>query len=298
MTFPSSHIRNTIAMPAGMVIGVIMCRWIVCWDEWMHHTLTPLMIFLMLFFTFTRVDVRKLRIEWVHILLLLIQFLGGLAVFFLLKGFSLIVAQGAMICVMAPIAMAAVVIGGMLGGNVTRMTAYLLICNIVTAFVAPLVLSYVGNGECTLWQILSRVAPLLLFPFILAQIVRFLFRGTARWISSHSMISFYCWILSLTIIMGRTTVFILDAGMENLGIEIALALVSLVMAITQFFLGYKIGKRFGDRTGIGQSTGQKNTILAIWMAQSFLTPVSCIAPTTYIVWQNIVNSYQIFQHRS
>lgn len=284
-------------MPAGMVIGIIMCRWIASWDEWTHHSLTPLLIFFMLFFTFTRVDVRKLRIEWVHIILLLVQFLGSIVLFYILKPFSLVVAQGTMICVMAPCAMAVVVIGTLLGGNVTRMTSYLLLCNIVTAFVAPFILSFTGSGECTLWQILSRVAPLLLLPFIVAQIVRFCFHGVAGWISSHPMIPFYCWIVSLVVIMGRTTVFIIDAGAENLKIELVLALTALLMAVIQFSLGHMIGKRYGDRTAIGQCMGQKNTILAIWMAQSFLTPLCCIAPTAYILWQNIVNSYQIFMHR-
>lgn len=32
------------------------------------------------------------------------------------------------------------------------------------------------------------------------------------------------------------------------------------------------------------------------MAQSFLDPISSIAPTAYIVWQNFVNSYQIYRH--
>ena len=40
---------------------------------------------------------------------------------------------------------------------------------------------------------------------------------------------------------------------------------------------------------------RKNTVLAVWMAQSFLNPLSSIAPTAYIVWQNFVNSYQIWK---
>jgi hypothetical protein len=36
-------------------------------------------------------------------------------------------------------------------------------------------------------------------------------------------------------------------------------------------------------------------VLAVWMAQSFLNPISSIAPTAYIVWQNLVNSYQIYK---
>jgi len=55
-------------------------------------------------------------------------------------------------------------------------------------------------------------------------------------------------------------------------------------------------RRYGDAPAGGQSLGQKNTVLAVWMAQSFLDPISSIAPTAYIVWQNFVNSYQIYRH--
>lgn len=57
-----------------------------------------------------------------------------------------------------------------------------------------------------------------------------------------------------------------------------------------------LGRRYGDAPAGGQSLGQKNTVLAVWMAQSFLDPISSIAPTAYIVWQNFVNSYQIYRH--
>jgi hypothetical protein len=56
-----------------------------------------------------------------------------------------------------------------------------------------------------------------------------------------------------------------------------------------------LGRRYGDAPAGGQSLGQKNTVLAVWMAQSFLDPISSIAPTAYIVWQNFVNSYQIYK---
>ncbi len=54
-------------------------------------------------------------------------------------------------------------------------------------------------------------------------------------------------------------------------------------------------RRFPPPVG-GQSLGQKNTVLAVWMAQSFLDPISSIAPTAYIVWQNFVNSWQIWRN--
>ena len=97
--------------------------------------------------------------------------------------------------------------------------------------------------------------------------------------------------------MGRTTAFIIDYGTERSAEEITLAAVAGVICVVQFSLGRYIGRRYGDVVAGGQSLGQKNTILAVWMAQSFLNPLSCVAPTAYIVWQNIVNSYQIYKKR-
>ena len=42
---------------------------------------------------------------------------------------------------------------------------------------------------------------------------------------------------------------------------------------------------------------QKNTILAIWMAYTFLDPVSAIAPGSYVLWQNTVNSWHLWRKR-
>lgn len=279
----------------GMVVGALFCRQISAIDEWSGHMVTPSLIFLMLFFTFCRVDVRKMRPSIMHAWLLAAQMIGCTAVYYALSPFDEIVAQGAMICVLAPIAMAAVVIGGMLGANIETMATYSLICNLATALLAPVIISFTGSGECSLWQILSKVAPLLIAPFIVGQLCRFGIKPIGKWVSNHSRISFYLWLVSLAVIIGRTTVFIIDHGTAESSTEITLAAVAFVICIAQFALGRFIGSRYGDRIAGGQSLGQKNTVLAVWMAQSFLDPLSSVAPTAYIVWQNMVNSYQIYK---
>ena len=74
-----------------------------------------------------------------------------------------------------------------------------------------------------------------------------------------------------------------------------IAFAALVICLVQFRFGRWLGRRYGDAVAGGQSLGQKNTVLAVWMAQSFLDPISSVAPTAYIVWQNFVNSYQIYK---
>ena len=283
-------------MPLAMVVGVALCRPLAIVEEVTQHTLTPVLIAAMLFITFCRVDIRQMRLEWSHLWMLLIQFVGAAVVYYAVTPLlGQEVGQGAMICVMAPIAMAAVVIGGMLGGNVTMMVTYSLVCNLVTALIAPYMLHAFGNGDCTFAQIISRVAPTLIAPFVVAQLCRWLLPKVAAWFAAHSSISFYLWLISLILVMGRTTLFILNADADPM-VEVELALVALVLCFVQFKTGRFLGRYTGDVVATTQSVGQKNTIFAIWLSLNFLNPIASIAPTAYIVWQNFANSWQMWKH--
>lgn len=286
---------KTIAMPSAMVVGALLCRPLAGLEAASHQMITPTLIFLMLFVTFCRVSPKQMKPSMLHLWLLLFQVVMCVAVYLVLRPLNEVVAQGAMVCVLAPVAMAAVVIAGMLGANVATMATYSLICNMAIALVAPVILTFTGNGVCTFSQILARIAPLLIGPFAAAQFFRFVFPKAARWIGDHSLISFYMWLLSLLVIIGRTTCFIIDLHDASMSTELWLAFAALVICLVQFKVGRMLGRRYGDPPAGGQSLGQKNTVLAVWMAQAFLNPISSIAPTAYIVWQNFVNSYQIYR---
>lgn len=228
---------------------------------------------------------------------MVVQIVATFAIYFVLLPLGDTIAQGGMICALAPMAMGAVVIAGMLGANIATMATHSLICNLVIAFVAPPLLSMWGNGTCTVMEILARVAPLLIAPFVLAQLTRWLTPTAAHWIGSRTMLPFYIWLFSLVVIMGKTTWFVIESGTEYIATEFILAGVAAVICLMQFGVGHWLGRKYGDRAAGGQALGQKNTVMAIWLAQAFLNPLACIAPTAYIVWQNIVNSYQIYKHR-
>ena len=171
---------KTVAMPTAMVVGALLCRPVTALEGWTHQMITPSLIFLMLFVTFCRVKPRQMKPSMLHFWLLLFQVVVSVAVYFLLLPLNPVVAQGAMICVLAPVAMAAVVIAGMLGANVPTMATYSLVCNMVIALVAPVVLSFAGTGACSFTQILARIAPLLIMPFAAAQFCRFVLPGAAE----------------------------------------------------------------------------------------------------------------------
>lgn len=286
---------KTVAMPSAMLVGAVLCRPVTALETWSGRMVTPVLIFLMLFVTFCRVRPSEMRLSMLHGWLLLFQTIACVGVYFLLLPLDRTVAQGAMICVLAPVAMAAVVIGGMLGANVATMATYSFLCNMAVALLAPAVLSFAGTGACSFAGMLARIVPLLVLPFAAAQCCRAVLPGVAGWVAAHSQISFYLWLVSLAVVIGRTTAFLIDLHDASAATELWLAAAALAICLVQFKTGRAIGRRYGDPAAGGQSLGQKNTVLAVWMAQSFLDPISSVAPTAYIVFQNFVNSYQIWR---
>lgn len=286
---------RTYSMPVAMVVGVLFHTLLEGLD-----TLSPYLIAAMLFVTFTRVKTAELKLEKIHIGQLAIQLLGGPLLYFCLKSFGVdeIICQGAMICVFIPTAMASVVVGGMLGANVTTMTTFTLLSNMSVAVVAPLLFSLIsGNSELSFltsfWLIFRRLLLLVVLPFVASQLLDKVAPKAFDYVRRHQSWSFYLWLASLTILMGSTTTFILAQPREYIGKEVTMAVIAGVLCVGQFSLGRWWGKRCGDPIAGGQSVGQKNTLLAILLAQSYLHPLSSIAPAAYIVWQNIMNSWQL-----
>ena len=284
-------------MPIAMLLGILFYK---VFDALAF--LTPYLIFLMLFLTYNTISFRHLSISRAHILLIIIQLSGGLLAYFLLRPLNIIVAQAALICIMAPTATAAPVIAAMLGGNIASLATYSLLSNISVAIVAPIVFSYVGiHQDIPFMQsfslISSQVFPLLIAPLITTLILRKLLPSVREKLLSFTHVSFYLWVVSLCIVTGKTVVFILEQDNSSYYVEIITAICAFFLCLMQFFIGRRIGRRYGDTIAGGQGLGQKNTILAIWMSQVYLNPVSSLGPGSYVLWQNMVNSYQLWRKR-
>ena len=284
-------------MPIAITVGAIFYKF---FDTLSY--LTPYLIFVMLFLTYCNLKLNQMRLSRLHLWLILIQMLGSLGVYLLLAPVNITIAQGAMICVLAPTGTAAPVITGMLKGNVASLTAYSLISNMCVALAAPVIFSLVGCYQNlpfldSFLAISQRIIVLLFFPFGLAMLLQKFIPSIATKIGSFSGLSFYLWSLALCIVTGRTVVFILKQDGSSHLIEVLVALVALLMCIVQFVVGRGIGKRYDDTVAGGQGLGQKNTILAIWMAQMYLNPIASIGPGAYVLWQNIINSYQVWLKR-
>ena len=75
---------------------------------------------------------------------------------------------------------------------------------------------------------------------------------------------------------------------------IVIAVLSLLLCIIQFAVGRRIGRYFDSTINAGQALGQKNTAFAIWIAYTYLNPLSSVGPGCYILWQNCINSIELW----
>jgi len=283
-------------MPISITVGALFYKFFMALSF-----LTPYLIFGMLFFTYCALNLKQMRLSRLHIWLLLIQIPGSLIVFFILSPINITLAQGVMICVLAPTGTAAPVITGMLKGNVGSLTAYSLVSNMCVALAAPIIFSLVGSYQNlpffeSFMAISQRVFVLLFLPFALAMVLQKVIPRATAVIASYSSISFYLWSLALCVVTGRMVVFILKQNGSH-ATEVLIAAGALVVCAGQFLVGRALGKNYDDTIAGGQGLGQKNTILAIWMAQMYLNPISSIGPGAYVLWQNLINSWQVWLHR-
>lgn len=268
--------------------------------------LTPLLIFAQLLLTFCKVEVRDLKPKVWHGWLILFQFLSCLLMAVLLAYCPMDmvyheVFEGAMVCLICPTATAAAVITGKLGGSASSLTTYTLLSNLLAAVVVPLVFPWVElHADISFWmaflKILGKVFPLLLCPFLLAWFLRAFVPRVHAWLLSFHSVAFYLWGVALAIVSGQTVRSLVNSTAPA-SVEWLIALAGLITCCLQFFLGKQIGGHYNERISGGQALGQKNTVLAIWMAYTYLNPLASVGPGSYVLWQNIINSWQLWKKR-
>ncbi|GAA2996024.1 transporter [Prevotella corporis] len=267
----------------------------------------PLFMFLILYVTFCKVDFRKLVPVrwhlWVGVFqLLFVAIIVGAILVFEVKGNGLILLESILACIIGPCAAAAAVVTLKLGGSLEEMTTYIFLSNFLCAALIPICFPLIepGNGMgfmASFLLILYKVCAILVVPMLLAYITKH-FKPLHRfyeWLIGVRDLSFYLWGCSLTIVTGTTMKNIVhaDAGVPFL---ILIAALGFLVCVLQFAVGRYIGHFFKSTVNAGQSLGQKNTAFAIWIAYTYLNPLASVGPGCYILWQNLINSVEIWYY--
>lgn len=280
-------------LPLAMLTGLLLHDYI----EYVAF-LTPYLIFSMLLLTFCKIDYSEVRPGRMALLLLTFQMAVSIGAYFAIAPFDHVIAQGVFICIFCPTATAAPVITAMLGGSIGRLVSYSLIINAAVAVTAPVLFSMMSDTDVSLWaetlSISRHVVPLILSPLLVALLLRHTLPKAHNILANKQSVSFYLWAVSLIIVVGRAVSFMLNEPASEIPRMVLLGVVSLAACVLQFVVGRIIGRHTGDAVAGTQALGQKNTVLAIWMALTYLNPISSIAPAAYVAWQNTINSAQLY----
>ena len=262
----------------------------------------PISVFLTLFVTFCKVDFHEMRPHRWHIGVLVAQLLMVAAIVMICLSLedrpdSKLVWEAMLTCVIGPSAAAAPVVVGKLGGNISTMTTYTLISSFVSGLMIPLVfpmleqIVHVDFLDAFL-IILEKVSMVLLLPLVLGWLMQHYVKGVCARIAAMPNLSFYCWAFSLSITTGITVKNIVHSLASPL-LLMMIAVLTFVLCFVQFFIGRAIGCRLGEEINSGQALFQKNTALSIWVAYMYLNPVASIGAGCYVLWQNIINSFEL-----
>lgn len=289
----------------------------------------PWWIFFMLFFTFCKVNPLDLRLHKWHWVVLVTQLVFSFGTYAGILHFTgnPILAQGLLMCFIMPTATAAPIIAGKMGGSIQNLTTFTLLSNFATAIIVPATFPLINPAaDMTFWPafllILRRIAPLLLGPFFAAWIVRLIYKWRTKkefvLPVKIAVVPFYLWVCSIIVLSSVVTETVISNFHYQISNIVILLVSSFFICLIQFGLGKLIGywlpapskgrdyqdvlinpaaapKTMAGVSSItaGQAFGQKNTSLGVWMANTFLDPMSSLGAAAYIVWQNIFNSVQL-----
>lgn len=134
-----------------------------------------------------------------------------------------------------------------------------------------------------------------------------------------ALLPFYLWVASIIVLSATVTQTVITNYQSQMTNMLILLACSFFACLLQFglgkWIGYKLpapskGRDYQDvlinpaaapktMSGVssitaGQAFGQKNTSLGVWMAQTYLDPLSSLGAAAYIIWQNLFNSVQLF----
>ena len=172
-------VRNILSFLERNALALAMLVGVAGFPLFRHMTgLLPPLIFLMLFFTFCKINPADLRLRKWHWIVLFVQLALGIGIYYcieyflhhysnLTNGDIAIISQGLMLCVLMPTASAAAIIAGKLGGSIQNLTSFTLLSNVATAVIVPVFFPIVNPDAGiefweAFWMILRKITPLLI----------------------------------------------------------------------------------------------------------------------------------------
>ena len=284
-------VLRTVKLLAAMALGLAFPA------AHAFQYLIPYAIMAMLWLAF--LDIRPAGFQRQHAYLLAANWGVGLVAWAVLMPFSRQLALAALLIGLTPTATASAVVTGMLGGRVEFVAGSVLLTNVVAGILFPVILPLLLGSQFAMQSapFLKQTVCVVLGPLAVAQCLRV---GAPAWTQSilrFRRFSFYLWLAVLFLVTANAGHFLraqwhAGGGMAQIG---QIALLAAALCAVNFTLGWKLGGGALARE-TSQSLGQKNTLLTIWIALTYVNPMVALGPIFYVLCHNGYNAWQLARH--
>ncbi len=263
------------------------------------HTYTYLIrynLMLMLFFAFigTSFDLKIFKTS--HYKILAINILLPISLYLLIKPFHSLLAELAFVLTIVPTAAAVPVIAEMLKTDIGITTGSLLLTTPIIAILLPFLLSVLlgVGGDISTINLVLPILSVVLVPMLLSQSIRFTLPKLAGQLSKWSFISFPLFLLNIVIACGNASHFI-QQNLAEVGGELYwIAGVTILLCLINFRIGRFVGRK-ENPLAYELALGRKNTMIGLWLALTYFSPLVALGPICYIICHNTYNSYQMWE---
>lgn len=247
-----------------------------------------------LFFSFLNLRLSWQMYTWRHLGLVVGSVGLALLIYYITLPLGESIAQSAFLVAIAPTAIAAIIFADLFKVDLAFVTAAVIISNLATIITIPIAFTYLLETavKVNVFELLQAVGITIVVPLVAAQLI---VRSRSRvlpFLMKLQWFAFSLFVCNIFIASAKASHFLQyesESGWESIAVLIA------TMAVLCIFL-FQIGKLFGGKThqmAASLSLGRKNTMFTIWLATAYLEPIILIAPTAYILLQNVYNAWQL-----
>ncbi len=254
-------------------------------------------LMLLLFFAFLDFKIDEEIITIRHFVILFTIIFASLLIYFVINPFDPSIAQTAFITAIAPTAIGAPVVISLKKGKVEFVAFSLLLNNVFITLLIPFLLPLIQlkNADISFSNIFIPVLITLLIPFVAAQSLKYIVPKVWKILVNWKDSSFYLLVFTIYIATSDASEYIRNESPERYSSLLIIALLSGALCAFMFLLGWFIGgKKYAEESS--QALGQKNNAFTIWIALTYMSPISALGPIFYVFFQNIYISWELFVH--
>ncbi len=251
----------------------------------------------MLFFSFLKIAINFSIFERKHFLVLAINIVLGILAYFLVLPIDTGIAQAAFVITIAPTGIASIIWADLFKADLRFLTGAIIVSNLTIILSFPLLATQVLqlSTQVSSWEMLQAIAFTIGVPMILSQVVCNIPNLKSR-IFQISKVAFVFFLTNIFLATARVAKYLKYETTLSWELLLLIAVIIMLCAAISFFIGSKLSPD-GKRLETELALGQKNTMLSIWLASTYLLPTALLGPMIYIILQNIYNSWQLYRLR-